>query len=101
MVVINDHGSVGRYNNCPPLPGSMTARQWVRADLVNVVFSRAMLTSEVLDGLDAVNKGTDVRTFGDAVDVGHDLIDNRMGALGGDCSHPKRLKRCHRSIRRL
>ena len=61
----------------------MSARQRVRANLFNVVFSRAMLTSEVLDGLDAVNKAADVPTFGDAVDAGHDLIENRMSALGG------------------
>jgi hypothetical protein len=53
----------------------MTARQRVRANLVNMVFSRALLTCEVLDGLDTVNKAADVRTFGDAVDVGHGSVD--------------------------
>jgi hypothetical protein len=34
------------------------------APVLNQVFSWAMLTSEVLDGLDAVNKAADVPTFG-------------------------------------
>jgi hypothetical protein len=74
-VAINDHGSVGRYNNCSPFTGSMTARQRVRADLVNVVFSRAMLTSEVLDSFNAVNKPTDILALEDAVNVTHCLPD--------------------------
>ena len=79
-VAINDHGPVGRYNNCSPFPGSMTARQWIGANLGNVVFPGAVLTSEVLDGLDAVNKAADVRTFGDAVDA-HAFTVGVMGKL--------------------